>query len=802
MSRLVVTDRATGRLRRLAQPALLPLLVVLACGAVALAIVAWPPGSLTVDVGQPGDRLFTRNFYGDEHAAGRSYRWSRGRSQLAVPGLGGAERLRVTAWVEGGRSDGRAVPLTLLIDGVAVGSQMVSAPTVVVVEGEHAGEDVAVVELRAPTVRPPGDARDLGVIVDRVAVEPLGARATPAWAVRLLILVGLAGLVSLVSWPLGRRRGPVLPLALGGSVVLIAALAARPWLLAGWPWLALGLTVAAVVVHHGALVAGLAGALRVVERPRVALAGTLLLALGHMVLLALLAGRIEHIGHADYADNAVVARNLVQGRGYTVDYAAQFYLDYPAEIRHPADVWPLLQPTLIAASFLLFGVTTFAAKLPSIAIMGGLLAATAWLGGRLFGRPAGLAAAVLLALDGFFFTNSLFPVNDVVFTLLALLVVGLVDLLSERELTGDRRLRLYGLLGACAGLLFVAKPSGALLAAGAAAWWLWQRRPGGRLPWPGWRPALLGAAVALLIAMPVFGRNMLTFGRPFFTTESYDAWVLKWEPPDENIYRLMGADLPHPRRLVGFGADRVSEAVALQFRRLGDDVAGGVLLETSLLLLAGLGLILGGAGVRRQYTGLLWAVLPYSLFVLIYWHYEQRYFAFLTPWALVLAVGAAWRLLRETLAWPGGARSLAIWGVALGLTLLIWSRVESLTDWADKQISPARDVLVSRWLTANTPPDAVIMTRVPWELSWHSERRSVMIPLGSAEEIFGIMRRYGVDYLYLEQPNSTARRRAALLPLYEGRDAFGMTKVFELKNDRGEPVAYLYRVPERIGETR
>ncbi|MFN8513407.1 MAG: hypothetical protein U0841_12620 [Chloroflexia bacterium] len=39
------------------------------------------------------------------------------------------------------------------------------------------------------------------------------------------------------------------------------------------------------------------------------------------------------------ADNAVVARNLVQGQGFSVDYVAQFYRDWPT-LRHPAETWP------------------------------------------------------------------------------------------------------------------------------------------------------------------------------------------------------------------------------------------------------------------------------------------------------------------------------------------------------------------------------------------------------------------------------------------------------------------------------
>ena len=37
---------------------------------------------------------------------------------------------------------------------------------------------------------------------------------------------------------------------------------------------------------------------------------------------------LPYVGHADYADNAVVARNLLAGRGWVVDYVTQFYRLY------------------------------------------------------------------------------------------------------------------------------------------------------------------------------------------------------------------------------------------------------------------------------------------------------------------------------------------------------------------------------------------------------------------------------------------------------------------------------------------
>jgi F420-dependent methylenetetrahydromethanopterin dehydrogenase len=90
------------------------------------------------------------------------------------------------------------------------------------------------------------------------------------------------------------------------------------------------------------------------------------------------------------------------------------------------------------------------------------------------------------------------------------------------------------------------------------------------------------------------------------------------------------------------------------------------------------------------------------------------------------------------------------------------------------------------------------MTRVPWQITWHSGRRTVMIPLAPAEGIEATIRRYGVGYLLVNRLEPAGRRREAIGPLYEGREASGFVKVREFSNEQGVAYAALYRVPERL----
>jgi hypothetical protein len=73
----------------------------------------------------------------------------------------------------------------------------------------------------------------------------------------------------------------------------------------------------------------------------------------------------------------------------------------------------------------------------------------------------------------------------------------------------------------------------------------------------------------------------------------------------------------------------------------------------------------------------------------------------------------------------------------------------------------AADLDMYRFLRANTPLSAVMMTRVPWQLQWYAERPAVMIPADAdAQTLLRIARHYQVRYLVLDalqRPNEQTR---------------------------------------------
>ena len=329
------------------------------------------------------------------------------------------------------------------------------------------------------------------------------------------------------------------------------------------------------------------------------------------------------------------------------------------------------------------------------------------------------------------------------------------------------------------------KPSGALLLAGGGTWVLWRGWRGGYL-----RAMLVGGTIAAVVAAAVWlpwgVRNQLTFGVPFYSTESQDAWILEYRDW-ENIYKVYAGrgDLPHPRLLVGYGFDAVSGKIAQQFKEIWRDLREGEILP--FLLLAPF--VIGGIVARGRQRAILAAlgagVALYTLFIATYWHYEQRYTLFLLPWGALFGAAGLW-WLHDRLA-EARSRALAGFTVLVVLGMLLAPQWTTLRDNWNADLRISNPLIVAWWVRDNTPADAIVMTRNPWELSFHSERWSVMIPFDNIATIKEIGNRYGVTYLQLDHLNERATRRPDLDPLYAGAEEWnGFRKVYDRRDSNGE----------------
>lgn len=519
--------------------------------------------------------------------------------------------------------------------------------------------------------------------------------------------------------------------------------------------------------------------------------------------------RAPFIGHADYADNAIVARNLVQGRGWVVDYISQFYTIRDGVTR-PQETWPLLQPVWMALVFAIAGVSDVAARVPNVAFAVALAVMTVVVGRRIWDVRVGIFAMLLTVVNVFIYRQLVFTTTDLAFMFFQMGAIYAVwrmraPIPDEPFPSRWDHPAVRALIAAVwTGLMLWQKPgSGGMIAIGLGLWLLYEHRSlpialGTRLAHLGrtlqvftqrlW-PVVVWAVVALLIVSPYVERNLRLFGSPAHTTEQYDAWLLEYTDWDA-IYRVYAADggigtgdLPDRSWVLRWGFDTVflkmdrqliaiKDYVLPSFTRFpppmqdwGSDAAAlGMLADVSLwLLVIGL-LVWRTPPVTMLMRALVFAVTPYLVFMVTYWHAnEPRYWVGLIPWMALLAAAGAMRIFDRMRTWYAGRSALA--GLLL-LCVLLGAGVFPAVQYAQErqQVEGERvaaDLDMYRFLRANTPLNAVMMTRVPWQLQWYAERPAVMIPADTdAQTLLRIARHYQVRYLVLDslqRPNEQTR---------------------------------------------
>jgi 4-amino-4-deoxy-L-arabinose transferase-like glycosyltransferase len=587
---------------------------------------------------------------------------------------------------------------------------------------------------------------------------------------------------------------------------------------------------------------------------------------------------LPYVGHADYADNAVVARNLVAGRGWVVDYVTQFYKLYPS-VTHAQETWPLLQPVWIAPFFALLGAQSWVAKIPNlifIALLGVLVYAA---GARLWDRRVGLTAAIVVLTSHLFFKLVIYTTTDLAFVVFSfgaiyllyrattdhrLPTTGYRPLGMRIEDRGSRSVdlrssildprssirTLWWLLlgsGILTGLMMLQKPGSGVIIAGGMGLWLiaqtWRQNSPAQSkiqnPKSKIMPVVTWALVVLLILSPYVVRNIELFGAPFYSTESRDAWVQAYGQ-DWEIYKVYTPEadlsetggLPDATWVLRWGFDRT-------LRKIGDQVVSmrdyllppwrGLPLNLSEVLfgrpdkaplLFGMGawlLLLGALGALRArprlLSLLLAAFLPYSAFLMLYWHAdEERYFVMLMPWLALLAAYTIWRAYARIAA-IGDGRWAPI-GLALTATALVLIVTPSWPIISEKvQAEPQRyaaDIEAYTWLgewaRAHQEPDAVVMTRNPWQFNWHSRLPALMVPHTTSPETFlRLAHYYQVRYLVLDslqRPPVQVRNMLDALIKNKTLEHLYTTPVHRALNPEGQPITMtteIYRFPADYG---
>lgn len=220
-------------LSRRAQARWLLLALLLAASAVLIFAAYQYRPAHTVNVGTPtDDKPYVVNMHQAERGPEGRYRWTGADSAVRLPGMARGP-WRVTLRLAGGANP--QPRLNVLVNGVQLTSidpQAGFKDYALDVPAPIVGSGDLDVTLRSTTFQPPNDRRQLGVVLTRVTVEPIGDPGL-LWppltqAARLLAIALLAFLITTVA-----GFGPVGSLVAGGALSLGLAgmlVVNRPWL--------------------------------------------------------------------------------------------------------------------------------------------------------------------------------------------------------------------------------------------------------------------------------------------------------------------------------------------------------------------------------------------------------------------------------------------------------------------------------------------------------------------------------------------------------------------------------------------
>jgi hypothetical protein len=485
------------------------------------------------------------------------------------------------------------------------------------------------------------------------------------------------------------------------------------------------------------------------ERHRVLLGlSVYLLVFATALLVRLSFARLaEFPGHADPAFYYTVAQNLVSGRGFEIDYIWHFRT-VPPTITHPGnDYWPPLTPLIMSGSMGALGPSMLAALLPGI-LLGLALSPVVWLWSRAC-SPSGAAAfgaACLVLLEPNLLTASLNSDSIIYFAFFTSVTLYITT-------KGLDDARFFPLAAVCAALGHLTRLDGFLLL-----------------------PTLLGviwtsshsrrARLAYLVLIPLLYVAVLA------------PWLL-------HNYATLGSFLPPASRKVAFVTEyedlfaSTKEASLQTFLDRGLPAifwrkVGTALQNVKLLwYLGGVLWIPAAAGIlesairpgrraalRRYMPGLLFLAGLFGFHTIMPFDFGLTNGAFACiPFLVLASTDAIRRALRSA---PLALLVIALLGAHYyARSFVMAGTIVTVNNRVGEQLAPLK-AIVEHEPGRPRGEEAVVMTRIPWEVNLSTGYRAVQIPNDDLPTILAIARRYRVNYLLLPAP------REGLTGIYEG----------------------------------
>jgi hypothetical protein len=467
------------------------------------------------------------------------------------------------------------------------------------------------------------------------------------------------------------------------------------------------------------------------------------------------AGTAKHPGHGDLAFYFTLAENIVDGRGFLIDYIWN-YMNNPETITQSSHgFWMPLTSIIISLSMFVFGKSLFVALLPSI-MFGLALAVPVYFFARTYSGSKSVAiySSGLVLFVPYLFVYSLLTDSPIYYAMFVSL--GLLFMLKS-----ESDPKFFLLAAVCASLAHLTRQDGVLFLLTLEGVILLSR-------WPNKTKCtyiVLTLGLYAVILLPLIIDNYRVFGSPFppgpfkmmFLTHYEDHYSYSKEL-DLQAYLRWGM----PNILQSKVSGAVVNARILYQRFLGNLLRVFVLVG----LLDLFATPDGRQKWRKYFPPLFFLTLLFSFYAIVVPVGSgatgfTRSSISIIPFLVVLVIDTVHRNIRSK-------------AVVFLIVLLIGasSSYESI-QFAQETINTNTEIgqrlealgeILANDAYERSQRDIIIMTRNPWEVYHATRQRAIQIPNEDLDTIYAVAEKFKANYLLLPAP------RRALEGIYQGSE--------------------------------
>jgi 4-amino-4-deoxy-L-arabinose transferase-like glycosyltransferase len=474
-----------------------------------------------------------------------------------------------------------------------------------------------------------------------------------------------------------------------------------------------------------------------------------------LLLRLMFASMAHHPGHGDYAFYYTVAENIVDGKGFQIDYIWN-YLSSPESISHSSnDYWMPLTSVIISLPLFVFGKSLSVGLLPSI-LAGLALSVLTYFSSKIYSnsRFVAFCSSGLILVVPSLFKHSLLTDSTVFY---ALFVSSALFFMMK----GWTNPKFFLLSSALIALAHLTRQDGLLLIPVLIGMILLSRQQQ-------IKTKLIYVSLALglyfLILFPLMAANYGTFGLPLPPGPFKTMFLTQYE----DLYSYQRELSLHSYLEWGFLNIFLSKArITLSNTKILFNLLGGFL---GIMAVVGVFNLVAYSGRRQRWKG--YYLLPLLFLGILFVFYTLiapfpgekggfvRSSMAITPFLVVIAVDATNRTFSSK-----AAVGLSVLLVAALFSYQSISSTKSTINsntYRDEQFATLKKIVADD-ARKQGYGEIVIMTRIPWEVYYSTRYKAIQIPNENLEIIYKVAQKYGANYLLLPAP------REVLEPLYVGK---------------------------------